>query len=95
MQIEPTRMNPITPGGVQRLAATRPEASPSITPTNAPAGTEQVILSQRASEVQAAHQALAATPEVRSELVAQLKAQVAAGTYQVDADRIAELMVPD
>jgi negative regulator of flagellin synthesis FlgM len=95
MQIEPTKLNPITPGGVQRLAPTRPEASPSVTPTSAPAETEQVILSQRATEVQAAHQSLAATPEVRADLVARLKSQVADGSYKIDPDRIAEKIVPE
>ena len=42
---------------------------------------------------QAAHEALAQTPEVRTELVARLKAEVAAGTYQVNPESIADKLL--
>lgn len=97
MQIDPTRLSgvpaaPVTP------AATPPVAGSQAAPTAAATSSgpaDQVSLSRQASEVQAAHVALAQTPEVRTELVEKLKAEIAAGTYRVDADRIAERLIPD
>lgn len=51
---------------------------------------DQLELSRRAEEIRAARAALADTPEVRAQRVAQLKAQVAAGTYRVDPEKVAE-----
>jgi len=48
------------------------------------------MLSQRAQEVQAAREALAEVPEIRQDRVAELKARIEAGTYQVDSHRVAE-----
>ena len=53
-------------------------------------GADQVRLSQRAQEVQAARAALAEVPEVRQERVAELKAKIEAGTYKVDPYKVAE-----
>lgn len=53
-------------------------------------GADQLELSNRAEEMKAARAALAETPEVRAQRVAELKAQVQAGTYQVDPDKVAE-----
>ena len=51
---------------------------------------DQLSLSRHAEEIRAARAALAETPEVRADRVAQLKAQVQSGTYQVDPDKVAE-----
>jgi negative regulator of flagellin synthesis FlgM len=53
-------------------------------------GADQLALSSRAEEMKAARAALAEAPEVRAQRVAELKAQVQNGTYQVDPDKVAE-----
>ena len=97
MQIDPTHLTRIASAGIAKTqaapAAVETAATSATAPTTAAAGADQVILSQQATAVQAAYQALAQTPEVRSELVAQLKAQVQAGTYQVDPEKVAEKLI--
>ncbi len=51
---------------------------------------DRLALSHRAEEIRAARAALAETPAVRAERVARLKAQIEAGTYRVDPDKVAE-----
>ncbi|MHB8994044.1 MAG: flagellar biosynthesis anti-sigma factor FlgM [Armatimonadota bacterium] len=101
MQIDPTHLSRIASASIAQSQAAAPAAvetsataaASATAPASAATGADQVLLSQQATEVQGAYQALAQTPEVRSELVAQLKAQVQAGTYQVDAEKIAEKLV--
>lgn len=95
MQVDPVRLSKIAAAGVEQVTPAQVEATEAA--ATAPAGTvgqtDALVLSQQAAEVQAAHQALAAAPEARAELVESLKQQVAAGTYQVDAEKVAEKMV--
>lgn len=97
MQIDPTRLSRLAPAGIQQVR-TAPVEATETAPTQATSGatqTDRIMLSQQASEIQAAHEALAQTPEVRSEMVEKLKAQVQAGTYRVDPDRIAQSLLTD
>jgi negative regulator of flagellin synthesis FlgM len=50
-------------------------------------------LSSQAQAISAARPAVDAAPEIREELVASLKAQIDAGTYQVSGADIADQMV--
>lgn len=50
-------------------------------------------LSQTAREVCAARKALAAAPDVREDRVAELQQKIADGTFEVDADLIAEKII--
>ena len=92
VQIEPTRLNQIAAAGVTKLD--NAPATASVTGPEATGATEGLQLSQQASEVRAAHEALAALPETRADLMAELKAQVQAGTYAVDPEAIAEKLIP-
>ena len=96
MHIDPTRLEKITTGGIEKVTSAKVEATEAAEAqaAAAPAQADRLVLSQQAAAVQAAHEALAQTPEVRAELVAKLKGQVEAGTYKVDADKIAEKMAP-
>lgn len=96
MQIDPVRLQKLTAAGVEKVSAAQVEGVETTTaagPTEAVQHTDKLALSQQATEVQAAHEALAAVPETRAELVNRLKAEVQTGTYQVDAERIAERLV--
>lgn len=92
MKVDPSKLHTIgrsTVAGVGHsgLEAIRPADGPE-----APGATRagQLELSARAEEIRAARAALADTPEVRAQRVAELRAQVEAGTYRVDAAKVAE-----
>ncbi|MGI5820096.1 MAG: flagellar biosynthesis anti-sigma factor FlgM [Armatimonadota bacterium] len=93
MKIDPSKLHSIGRGNVGRVSSEGVEAARALTETGASGatgGADQLELSSRAEEIRAARAALAETPEVRAERVAELKAQIEAGTYQIDADRVAE-----
>jgi len=75
----------VTGSGVEGTTPLREAAA-----APASAGADQLELSSRAEEIRTARAALAQTPEVRADKVAELKAQIEAGTYRVDADKVAE-----
>lgn len=56
---------------------------------------DEVVLSQEAQEVHRALRALKETPEVREDLVADLRQRIQDGTYKVDSEEIAELLLSD
>jgi negative regulator of flagellin synthesis FlgM len=56
---------------------------------------DRVILSAEARELQAAREALAKMDAVDHQKVARIKAQIAAGTYKVDAAKIADKMIEE
>lgn len=95
MQIDPTRLTKASAAAIQQAAPAPTEApdAAATQSTGAVTHTDRIALSQQATEVQAGHAALAQTPEVRAELVAKLKTQLADGTYHVDADEIADALL--
>lgn len=95
MQIDPVRAQKIAASGLEKVTPAQVDAASPAEATSAAVGVSRVELSPQAAEVQAAQQALAETPEVRAERVATLKAQMAAGTYQADPEKIAARMIPD
>lgn len=56
---------------------------------------DRVELSSRARELQAAHEAIQKMDAVDHEKVARIKARIEAGTYKVDADKVAGKMLED
>lgn len=63
--------------------------------TGSPAAGDQVSLSPQVRELHAARAAVAAMPEVREEKVAAIRAQIEAGSYVVDGEKIAGKMIED
>ncbi len=57
------------------------------------AATDRVELSGRSKEMAKAHEAVAATPEVRQQKVQEIKESIANGQYEVDADNVAQKMI--
>jgi negative regulator of flagellin synthesis FlgM len=53
-------------------------------------GGESVQLSERALQLQQAQKELEKLPDIRSERVNEIKAQLAAGTYEINGRKIAE-----
>jgi negative regulator of flagellin synthesis FlgM len=66
---------------------------PTGTETTDAASADRVTLSDSAKLVSVATRTAQETPEVRADKVAELKAQVQAGTYQPDSKKIAEKML--
>ena len=54
---------------------------------------DKVSLSANARDIQVAKKAVEAAPEVREEVVQDVKKDVEAGTYQVDSEKIADKIV--
>ena len=95
MRIETDKLSRIA-GKAVRPAETspiEPAEVGGISGTSAPAQADQVVLSQRAAEIQMAKEALARIPEVRAEKVAALKRRIQEGTYEIDPDAIANKII--
>jgi len=56
---------------------------------------EKVDLSTKAKDIQQAKNALSKLPDVRDEKVQEIKSQVDKGTYNVNAEKIADKMVKE
>ncbi|MBT8332501.1 MAG: flagellar biosynthesis anti-sigma factor FlgM [Deltaproteobacteria bacterium] len=56
---------------------------------------DTVALSSAAKNIQEAQKQLEAIPDVREDKVAQLKEQIENGTYEMDAEKIADKMLKD
>lgn len=59
-------------------------------PTNAPAGSDVVTLTDLGSRLQSLTQSVADVPAVDSKRVEQFRQAIADGSYQVDADAVAD-----
>lgn len=57
------------------------------------AASDRVEISGRSREMAKAHEAVAATPDVRQQKVEEIKASIANGQYEVDADQVAQKMI--
>jgi len=74
---------------------TAPSAGKGKEKSGGVAREDNVILSPRAKAIQEAKQLLDAVPDVREERIAEIKKQIEAGTYQVDAGKVAAKMVEE
>ena len=61
----------------------------------APAKTDTVVISDAAKRIQEIRSQLDEIPDVREEKVAHLKNQIENGTYQINADKIAEKIIKE
>lgn len=71
--------------GARRAGGARPTAGRG----------DKVVLSPQAQTLRHARSVLDATPDVRTELVADIKFRIENGTYTVDSDKIARRMIRD
>ena len=62
-------------------------------PDKAAAKTDTVVISDAAKRIQEIRNQLDAVPDVREEKVAELKNQIENGTYEINADKIAEKII--
>ena len=54
---------------------------------------DTVVISETAKRIQAAQSQLETIPDVRSEMVADIKRRIEDGTYEIKPDKIAEKMI--
>jgi len=79
-----------------RTSYTQPSTKPvEKTESTRVAKGDRVELSSQARELQSAREALAKMDTVDHEKVARIKARIAAGTYKVDAAKIASKMIAE
>ena len=93
MRIDPSKLHSIGRGSVDGIKPAGVDGASPVDGAGAPGAAgdvDRLALSHRAEEIRAARAALAEAPEVRAQRVAQLRAQIEAGTYRVDADTVAE-----
>ncbi len=64
-------------------------------PEKQQAKADTVELSDTGKRIQEAHKQLESIPDIREEKVAQLKEQVENGTYEVDAEKVADIMLKE
>ncbi|MEE9536035.1 MAG: flagellar biosynthesis anti-sigma factor FlgM [Desulfobacterales bacterium] len=70
-------------------------APTSEQPENQQVKADTVELSDMGKSVQEAHRQLETIPDIREDKVAQLKEQVENGTYEIDAEKVADKMLRD
>ena len=80
---------------VQQLQGQKPDKAVPADNSQASKAHDKVVLSPRAKEIRNAAELLKSTPVVREEKVAEIKSQLAQGTYQVDGAATAFEMVRD
>ncbi|NLV92560.1 MAG: flagellar biosynthesis anti-sigma factor FlgM [Firmicutes bacterium] len=87
----------VVPGQVSRIAKLyhKRQIEYGGKPGQVSLGKDSVDLSTEGKRIQALKQHISQLPTVREEKVAQLKARIQAGTYQVSAEKVAEKMVEE
>jgi len=88
------KLSPILPPQYTNRAGASQNLAQSPPSRPAAAG-DSVSLSPQVRELQAAREALAGMPEIREEKVAAIRAQLEAGTYVVDGEKIAGRMIEE
>jgi len=65
----------------------------SAAETNQTMSRDKVSLSKASKDIQLAKDAVASTPDIRSEIVNPIKQQVAKGSYEINAESLAERII--
>jgi len=89
--ISGTSANPYAAEAKEAVKDTKPKPQEGTAPV--PETTDKVRISDRSREIAHAQEVVRSTPEVRSDKVAELKAKIASGAYQVDASQVAEAIL--
>ena len=93
MKIDPTRSQPVSSQPVSRTERAGVSGTQGLGGATDALRSDQVALSQRALDMQLAHQAISDVPAVRQERVEALKAQIASGDYKVDSREVARKLL--
>lgn len=93
MNVNPKSINSLR--APTELNLSRPESKPGSTDSAPASGSTNVTLSPRSRQLSELADVVGASSDVREDLVAQFKAQISAGTYQVDTQTLAANMVKE
>lgn len=93
MKIDPTRSQPVNSQPVSRTARAGVSGTQGLGGAADGLRSDQVVLSQKALDMQLARQAISDVPAVRQERVEALKAQIASGDYRVDSREVARKLL--
>lgn len=85
--------NPITTNENQQANQAKGQAQSNTPETNASSAKDTVHITNRAQELQRLQQSIAELPVVDSQKVESIKQALADGTYQIDADKVAEKLL--
>ena len=77
----------------QDQASTSRESGKTASTEGAAGSKDQMVVSSRAQELAALREAVESSPEVRQELVQQLRDEISSGRYRIDGTRIADAML--
>jgi negative regulator of flagellin synthesis FlgM len=86
---------PLTPvkGSSSSVVADRTQSEANAAPTTAVKTADQVTLTSSARTLQRAEETIAKTPVVDTSKVDSVKQRLSAGTYQIDAGRVADKLL--
>jgi negative regulator of flagellin synthesis FlgM len=56
---------------------------------------DEIVLSPEARQIQQAKELIDSLPDIREEKVAEIRARIEAGEYQIDGEKIAEKMIEE
>lgn len=98
MVIDPNNgLNPANTGGARNRSAggvtEKPDSASSTSTQAAPAAGDNVVLSTEAQTLNRLEAQINAAPEVDAARVAAIKEAIANGSFEINADRIAERML--
>ena len=71
----------------------KPDASTSISETSK--NKDEILLSKSATEFARFKESLGALPDMRHDLVAELKSRIQNGSYEVDSEKIADKLIEE
>lgn len=90
MRITGSQVGPVTPA--QQTQIKKIASSTSVEKARA---TDEVVFSSQVANIDAARNVIANSPDIRQEKVEALRRAIQDGTYQVDADKIAERILAE
>ena len=73
----------------------KPERADDRAPASSAVRADEVRLSSRAHEIRALKDRIDASPEIRQEIVTQLREEISSGRYRIDGTRIADAMLAE
>lgn len=80
-------------GSTQGVSGARPTSAPPLSPATPVASTDALQVSAAARLVAVAQEALAAVPDIRTEIVDNIKGQLDSDTYHPDGKAVADGLI--
>ncbi len=98
MEIQGNDFRPNKKTSSEKVNVTKPQEGQSTPGTPKPTGTgsgEQVALSSQAQNIQKAIDIAKSAPDIRTEKISRIKAQIEDGSFKVDSELLAESILKE